>query len=214
MSLPTLLLLAAGISALLAIAAEERTAGRHPAFYALKPLTTTLILAAVWATPAREPIYAQWIVAGLALSLCGDIALMFAGDRAFIAGLGSFLIAHGVFVAAFHSSHGWLAPPLWSLLACVPALAFFGWLIPRTGPMKGPVVVYGLSLLAMALVAAARAQVVDDRAAWLASIGAFVFIVSDASLAVRQFQRPYRRAQALILSTYWTAIGLLALSVG
>jgi len=92
---------AAAVSALLAIAAdwEER---RHPAFYLLKPLTTALILgAALSLTPASGADYRLIIIVALALSLLGDICLMFEGDGWFTGGLGSFLLAHVGFIVAF-----------------------------------------------------------------------------------------------------------------
>ena len=97
----TLFLCAAGVSALVAIWAEERRAGRHPAFYLLKPLTTLLILGAAATAPGADEAYRNWICAALLLSTAGDIALTREGDRAFMAGLGSFLVAHGLFVWAF-----------------------------------------------------------------------------------------------------------------
>src|SRR5689334_5870984 len=91
---------AAAISGLLAIAAdwEER---RHPAFYALKPVTTILILGIVLAATPASAEYRQWIAVALVLSLAGDICLMFPGNAWFIGGLGSFLVAHFAFAAAF-----------------------------------------------------------------------------------------------------------------
>lgn len=207
-----MLLSAAALSALLAIACEERRGGRHAAFFALKPLTTLLILAAAASAESADPAYRQGICIALALSMCGDIALMFAGNAAFMAGLGSFLIAHGVFVWVFLAD-GAAAPPLWTAVVVLAALAYFVWLLPRTGPLKIPVVIYGVVLVAMSLVAAGRLEWRQDSSGLLALGGALVFLVSDSALAACQFWRPYPRAQTLILSTYWTAIALLAASV-
>src|SRR5271156_3085314 len=91
---------AAAVSALLAIAAEGEQR-RHPAFYLLKPLTTVLILAAALnLTPLSGAAYRQTVVIALALSLAGDICLMFEGEAWFAAGLGSFLLAHIGFILA------------------------------------------------------------------------------------------------------------------
>lgn len=207
-----MLLSAAALSALLAIFCEERRAGRHPAFYVLKPLTTLLILGAAASAEGADPAYRQGICIALALSMCGDIALMFAGNAAFMAGLGSFLLAHGLFVWVFLAD-GAAAPPLWTGAVVLAALAFFVWLLPRTGPLKIPVVIYGLALVAMSLVAAGRLEWRQDSSGLLALLGALVFLASDSALAACQFWRPYPRAQSLILSTYWAAIGLLAASV-
>ncbi|MGH8517486.1 MAG: lysoplasmalogenase [Panacagrimonas sp.] len=210
---PAVFLGAAALSALLAIASEERAAGRHPAFFLLKPLTTLLVLGAAATAPDADPAYRAWICAALVLSMCGDIALMWPGNAAFVTGLGSFLVAHGLFVWAFLVDGGDTLPPMWSAVPVLAGGAFFIWLLPRTGPLRLPVIVYAVALVAMTLVAAARSQVRDDVSGALAAAGALLFLFSDSSLAVRQFHGPYPRAQALILSTYWLAIAGVATSV-
>lgn len=209
----TVLAAAAGLSAVLAIAAEweER---RHPAFYLLKPLTTALILALVAQLPhAAGAAYRQWVLVALALSLMGDICLMFKGDLWFAAGLGSFLVAHLFFILAFVGglAPGW--PPAWTTLLLLYGLALGAWLLPRAGALRIPVAVYCLVLLGMALGAALRLRQLGGQAAGLAVAGSLVFVLSDSLLAIRQFGGPYRGAQALILSSYWAAIGLIAASV-
>lgn len=212
MTLTMFWLIAAALCALAAIACEERAAGRHAAFYVLKPLTTLLILGAAWTAPGADPQYRLLIVAGLLLSTCGDAALTRSGNVAFLAGLGSFLLAHLLFVAAF-ALQGFNAPPPWIALPLVVALAFFAWLLPRTGPLRVPVLVYGATIVAMCAMAAARHDARGDVSGLLAVIGALVFMASDSALAVRQFHGAYPRAQLLILSTYWVAVGLIAASV-
>jgi alkenylglycerophosphocholine hydrolase len=204
-----LFLVLATSSALLAIACEERRGGRHRAFYLLKPLTTLLVLLAVAAAPGEFAAFRTWVCLALLLSMLGDIALMFEGERAFLAGLGSFLGAHLLFVWAF-LLEGRAIPPPWSLLPLMAGLAFFLWLLPRTGALRVPVMVYGAALSGMMLAAAARAELRQDVSGWLAAAGAVVFMVSDSALAVRQFRGPYPRAQTLILASYWLAIGLVA----
>jgi uncharacterized membrane protein YhhN len=204
---------AAAVSALLAIAAdwEER---RHPAFYLLKPLTTALILgAALSLAPASGAGYRLIVVAALALSLLGDICLMFEGDGWFTAGLGSFLLAHVGFIVAFLKGVTLALPPAWTLLPLLYGLGLCAWLLPRAGSLRIPVALYCLVLLGMTLAAALRLQALAGRPALLAVGGALLFVVSDSSLALRKFAGAYRGAQALILSTYWVSIGLIAASV-
>ncbi|HIC51136.1 MAG TPA: lysoplasmalogenase, partial [Candidatus Marinimicrobia bacterium] len=43
--------------------------------------------------------------------------------------------------------------------------------------------------------------------------GAVLFLISDGLLAINRFMRPFRVAQAVILTTYFTAQWLIALSV-
>ena len=210
-SASSLFLIAAALSAGAAIVSEERKAGRHVAFYALKPLTTLLILGAAAFAGDADPAYRNWICAALLLSTCGDIALLRSGSAAFVAGLGSFLVAHGLFVWAF-LLEGLAPPPPWTALPIAMALAFFVWLLPRTGTLKLAVIVYAVALLGMTLAAAARAELRGDSSGGLAVTGALLFMLSDSARAVRQFHGPYRRAQLLILSTYWLAVGLVAAS--
>jgi alkenylglycerophosphocholine/alkenylglycerophosphoethanolamine hydrolase len=206
---------AAALSAAAAIAAdwEER---RHRAFFALKPLTTLLIIGVAATAPLSLP-YTQWVLVALALSLCGDVFLMFgdgarASDRAFIAGLVSFLLAHLAFVWAF--AQGLRAPELpgWLAIVVFYAVGLLLVLLPRAGALKLPVLAYCRVLAAMVFAAAARHASFGDTSSLLAVLGALLFLVSDSLLGVRRFVGRFRGAQALILSTYWGAIGLIAAS--
>ncbi len=202
--------IAAGISALMAIVADwnER---RHFTFYVLKPLTTLFIIGLAATVP--EGNARALMLLALVLSLAGDICLMFEGQGWFIGGLSSFLLAHLAFIPAL--LHGVDSPslPLWSVGLVVWGLGFFAWLLPKTGQLKPAVLVYGTVLLALALAAIARWNVAPTESARFALIGALLFVVSDSSLSIRKFVGPYYGAQALILSTYWAAIGLMAYSL-
>lgn len=203
----TIFAASAAVTALLAIAADwnER---RHASFYLLKPLTTLLIL--LMAAQAAPGDLRTLMLCALGLSMLGDICLMFAGNVWFMAGLSSFLLAHLAFIPVL--LHGVASPmlPWWSALIVVWGLGFFAWLLPKTGPLKIAVVIYGTVLLAMALSGIARWQALPDVASVWALTGALLFVISDSSLSVRQFNGRYRGAQALILSTYWSAIGCIA----
>lgn len=201
---------AAVISALAAIAADwnER---RHFTFYVLKPLTTLFIIGLAATVP--EGTARTLMLLALVLSLAGDICLMFEGQGWFMGGLGSFLLAHLAFIPALLYGVDSPSLPLWSAGIVVWGLGFFAWLLPKTGPLKIAVLIYGTILLGMALAAIARWHVAPTDSARFALIGALLFVLSDSSLSVRKFVGPYKGAQALILSTYWAAIGLMAYSL-
>ena len=76
-----------------------------------------------------------------------------------------------------------------------------------------PVLVYVLTIGVMAWQAAERWARAEDASALLALVGALFFVVSDSALAMNRFRKPFRSAQALVLSTYYTAQWLIALSV-
>ena len=207
---------AAATSALAAIAAdwEER---RHRSFFVLKPLTTLLVIG-IAASIAWEGAYAKGVLVALSLSLFGDVFLMFgdgarASDRAFVAGLASFLLAHLAFVWAFAQGLGAPDLPGWLAAVVFYAGALLFVLLPRAGALKLPVLVYCLVLAAMVFAAAARHETLGDADSLRAMLGALLFMVSDSLLGWRRFVGRYRAAQALILSTYWGAIGLIAWSV-
>ena len=201
---------AAALSAFMAITADwnER---RHFTFYVLKPLTTLFIIGMAASVP--EGGARSLMLLALVLSLIGDICLMFSGQGWFMGGLSSFLLAHLAFIPALLHGVPGLSLPLWSAGIVVWGLIFFAWLLPRTGALKPAVLVYGAVLMAMALAAIARWHVAPTALADCALAGALLFLLSDSALAVRQFVGTYRGAQALILSTYWSAIGLMAYSL-
>lgn len=197
-------------SGVLHIAADYRGARRLA--YAFKPLTIALLIASVAIAPGADGVFAALIAAGLALSMAGDIFLMLPRDH-FMAGLVSFLAAHVVYVVAF--SRG--VPLGRSAWTFVPYLLLAGVLLtilwPRLGRLRVPVVIYVAVLIAMAGQAASRAVTMQTTPAIFAAAGGALFVASDAILAVNRFHRPFRAAQALIMSTYVAAQSLIALSV-
>lgn len=197
-------------SAVLAILSAYQK--RRLTHYLFKPLTVVLIiLIASQSKHATTPFYRQAIIAGLILSLVGDIFLMLPQDR-FIPGLVSFLFAHVFYIVAFTRESGG-ALSFWTL---VPFL-LYGCLMlrvlwPNLGKLKLPVLIYMAVILAMGWTAAGRRLLTEQGGSLLAFLGAILFIASDSALALDKFRRPFRSAQLLILSTYFTAQWLIALS--
>ncbi len=206
---------AIAVSAAAAIAAEwNGQAGRHRSFYLLKPLTTLLIIALAAVTTAHTPpAYRYWILVALLFCVAGDICLMFSGQGWFVAGLTNFLIGHALFIAAFVQGLANIDLPWWALFWGIYSIAFAVLILPRTGALKIPVLVYMGVIAAMVCTALVRYQVFGSLSALLALCGASLFMLSDSALAVRQFIGPYRFAQPMILSSYWLAVGLIAISV-
>ncbi|HEY0973086.1 MAG TPA: lysoplasmalogenase [Solimonas sp.] len=208
------LAVAVAVSALLAIVADWNET-KPRAFLVLKPLTTILIAGIAALAPESE--YRTLILLGLGLSLLGDIALMFASNAAFLTGLSSFLLAHLVFMWAFLAGIATWTIPWWAYGFVVYGLLFAAVLLPRAGGLKIPVLLYGAILMGMAITASIRWQGLGGDTGLLALIGASLFVISDSALGARKFLGRYRGAQGVILSTYWSAIALIAasaLSVG
>lgn len=212
MPLPSLLLTAAiAVSATVTVWAEHR--GTRRIVYLFKPLTTALILVLALAAPdALGERYRLLVCAGLVFSLAGDVFLMLPRDR-FVAGLASFLVAHLLYIAAFAPR-----PPAFEAPGVLLVLVFCGIGLLRAlwddlGRLRVPVVVYAAALLVMAWQAAERRAVLGTEPALLAAVGAGLFVVSDSVLAWERFAAKHRYGQVVVLSTYFAAQWLIAMSV-
>jgi uncharacterized membrane protein YhhN len=208
--LVNILTVLAYVSAFLAILAVYQN--RRLTHYLFKPLTIVfIILIALQLKYPISSLYRYMILAGLLLSLAGDIFLMLPRDY-FIQGLASFLIAHLFYIAAFlHESGRSL-----SLWGAIPFLIYGGLMLrvlwPYLGKMRLPVMLYMLAILLMGWTALSRWMLTGQPGSLLAMFGALAFIASDSLLALDKFKGRFRSAQFLILSTYFTAQWLIALS--
>jgi uncharacterized membrane protein YhhN len=213
--MPTLILSPLiALAALATIRAEYR--GPRRQVYLCKPLTTIAILALALARAVPEPRpYAVAILAGLTLSLAGDIFLMLPQDR-FIAGLVSFLLAHIAYIVAFAGTDGAPLSRRSALLLLPPLLhgvVVYRRLLPHLGALRLPVLVYMLVIVAMAWRALDRWATWRDGASLAAALGALLFVASDSILAFDRFAGRFAPAQAIVLGTYFAAQWLIAISV-
>jgi len=212
-TLQTGLAAAAVLVAVLAIRAHYLEDRQHWQVYAFKPLATLLILALALSLSPARPDYQWAIAAGLLLSTAGDVFLMLPRDR-FVAGLASFLLAHLCYLRAFSIEVPFGA----GLLLWLPFFAAGGMVVALVWPglkpaLRGPVVVYVIVIAAMAGQATGRWYAAGSAVALAAAVGAGLFVVSDAVLAIDRFRWPFRAARAVTLSTYWAAQLLIAISV-
>ena len=148
----------------------------------------------------------KFVLAGLGMSWLGDVALLGKSERALPAGLGSFLVAHGCYLAAFAKRRrgGALNAP-WAVATYALAWAALNAvLFPRTGRLRVPVIVYGTALAAMAVAA------LDTDEPAIAAGGA-AFFLSDSILALRTFGEAQSRiADSAVMLTYTAAQALIA----
>lgn len=181
--------------------------------YIFKPLTLLLIFAIVWLAP--HPVsahYRQFILIGLGFSLFGDTFLLFP-NRWFLPGLFSFLITHICYITAFAKDLSGDVSLLLIVILSAAAILFTGATWKHLGSVRVPVIVYAVVLLVMVGSAAELNIQVSNPGALIGLGGAVLFLISDGILAVNRFIKPFRAAQAVILSTYFTAQWLIALSV-
>lgn len=150
------------------------------------------------------------LVAALALSALGDLFISRDGVAAFLAGLGSFLLAHAAYVALFWGVIGG-ASALSPIVAGVFALYSIGmlrWLWPHLADMKAPVCAYIAVIYAMGVTAAAA-----PVALWPIIAGAALFVISDSVLAAETFvfkHKPRPWTAPVIWSSYYASQVLIA----
>jgi len=203
--------LLAAVSGALHISSEYR--GPRALGYVTKPLTTSALIAIAWLAPGAAPEpYRELIVLGLIFSLAGDVFLMLPSDR-FLPGLVSFLIAHLLYIAAFSGVDGFQLSPLPLAPFALASAVLLRLLWPHLARMKLPVLFYVGVIVTMGWQAAAQWSLVAETWALLALLGAILFTISDAALALNRFRAPFASAQATILTTYYLAQWLIALPV-
>lgn len=147
----------------------------------LKTLPVLLLACHAWFTQSQG-----LLVVALVLSALGDAFLAYKGERAFMAGLVSFLLAHIAYGALFVSLSDLpvIFAEIWRVIAALISIIsialFVAYLREPAGKLAPAVFVYGLAILAMALLSLA----VPSAAVF---IGAALFMSSDAVLSVQTF---------------------------
>lgn len=188
--------------------------GNHRLVYVFKPLSTALLVPlALGAAHDAGSTYVVWIIAGLLLSLAGDVFLMLPADR-FREGLASFFLAHVAYLAAFSTDSGWFAHGAPYLLYALAGAALLPRLWPGVPPvLRIAVLLYVVVLLLMAAQAGSRALELQTLPAAAAALGGLLFVVSDTVLAWNRFRAPVWAAPVLVHASYFPAQWLIAVSV-
>jgi uncharacterized membrane protein YhhN len=197
------------LSAVLAIAAAPWALDQRWLAFVFKPLATVLIIVFALGRGHDEPVVRRWVIAGLVLSLEGDVALLWPKEG-FLPGLVSFLLAHLAYLVAFTRVRRFAATPLPFVVYAVVAGAILALLWPGVpAPLRLPVLLYVLALASMAAQAAVLWRAGLPRGGVLA-LGGALFVLSDALLATNRFGTPLPMASLWILASYWAAQGCIA----
>lgn len=171
------------------------------------------ILAVALAARRDRSRLVRWTIIALAMSWLGDtVPRFFDGNAAFLAMVGGFLLAQIAYIVAFRPfaatsilrlRRGWLAVYAAVFVALLAAC------LSSAGVLAPAVVVYGVLLVAMAVLATGL-----NGITW---IGGALFLASDALIALRTFADWWPLTGALqgfvIMSTYFAAQLLLSLGV-
>ena len=194
--------------------------------YVWKPFTMVVIIALAFLGADWGNAWHQWLLAGLVLSLVGDVFLVLPSDR-FLAGLVSFFAAHVCYIVAFVDQGASDTPGIvhfsveigersghaTSVAVALGAIGVVAVAVLRRGVLASgglgllvAVVCYITVILAMIW----RAALSND--AWVFA-GAALFLISDAVLAWNRFIKSSLAAELTVMVTYYTAQLFLAFSL-
>lgn len=156
----------------------------------------------------------RWLAAGLAFAWIGDVLLMGSGDAFFLGGLAAFLVMQICYIVAFTRIPGPGLVRAWRI-AVIPYLAV--WVVLNVlvssgvGALRIPVLVYSAVIVLMALAALDLVIRVPSRLGWRVALGALVFVVSDAVLAMTAFGPLESSAltSTIVMSTYLVAQAMI-----
>ena len=153
---------------------------------------------------------------GLALSLIGDVLLMFVdiSPHFFTGGLLAFLLAHVMYVLVFLKRRNKKKNAIpFILILLVYSAGLFYLLKDGLGAMLIPVTIYMLVILSMATTAFLRKNIVNSLSYILVFVGAICFMASDSLLALNKFHQPLPLADISIMLTYALAQYLIVLGL-
>jgi len=182
----------------------------------LMPLLAAWLIAYWRAGRSRGPLpnELRWLLVGLGFAWLGDLLLMGDGDLFFISGIAAFLLMQVSYIVAFTRVRGPGLVRAWKI-ALVPYVIV--WLVlnilvsPGVGALRIPVLVYSVVLITMAFAALDLVIRVPRDKGWRVAIGAAVFVVSDACIALTAFG-PLSDSPALsafVMATYIVAQALI-----
>ncbi|MCL4394923.1 MAG: lysoplasmalogenase [Chloroflexi bacterium] len=183
---------------------ERSTNGRLPR--PVRILLSLSLLAAVsviWASGARSPAYAQWVLWGMFASFVGDLimARLIPLPNRLIGGMAAFAVAHACYITAYLVTINRASFTL-SLDRLVTGLSFgvglygvisvLGWLLVIRNPEKSRSVnvgalLYGMWIGVMASFALALAYTLGG-AFWLTAFGGLAFVASDFIIGVTEIR--------------------------
>lgn len=190
--------------------------------YFSKPLITVgLLMYLLASTKAIEgSLLRKSMAAALVFSMLGDFLLLF--PNLFLYGLGAFLITHLCYILAFKLTQNHGFNPLninfvrtffYNLPIYIPA-AFVYFLIRKNLlELQIPVIIYIMVITMMVTMARERFRRTNVASFWQVLIGALLFLVSDAIIALNRFYQPIQDSGILVMGTYIVAQLLIVMGI-
>lgn len=185
-----------------------------PLIFATKPML--MIILSLWfylETKEKSSSFTRYTLGGFIFSIFGDTFLMFnengiGGEIFFLLGLGSFLITHLFYVAAFLSwnktktgfveQNKWLFLPFAVFLFLNTAFLWKG----ISADMKIPVILYSSAIVAMAMSCLNLKTKIPKQAFQILFGGVLLFLISDTFIGINKFHTTLPSARILIMVPY------------
>jgi uncharacterized membrane protein YhhN len=202
--------------------------GNMTGVYVSKPLLMPLLCLLMWVN-RKSGIKSETrlVTFGLVFSMFGDIFLMFRREDLFVFGLGSFLVAHLLYVFGFRTVQRFgkaftLKERLFYALPFLLFVSVFLYVLhkpildnPLTKELLAPVIVYASVISMMGYFALQRCRGVKKHGFTAVFTGAMLFIISDSVIAINKFlyEGNFPEAQSIIMITYGAAQYLIAYGV-
>lgn len=181
--------------------------------YIWKPGTMVLIILLAITESGLSSAFSYLVLFALLFSLFGDVFLL--REEWFVHGLASFLIAHILysigFVVAFDLTITFTTGSLLIILMMI-AILFFLILQPNVRKNGGRVLLLAVAGYITVITTMVGLSIMTGVSILITA--SILFFISDAVLAFNKFVKRFQLADYMVMSTYFTAQLLFAISLG
>jgi uncharacterized membrane protein YhhN len=203
------------------LAGSDRNAARRLRYVTKPLLMPALTTAFASATRDHHDGLRQGTVVAQAFSWSGDVALLGQGERAFLAGVGSFLAAHVAYISGFLTARDRHSDPS-PLRGTGPRAAAATWLVGaplmslaagrKDARFRVPIAVYATALASMFAASTMLDRQLPKEARGKVIAGTSLFLLSDSILGAREFllEGDSRVLNSAVMATYTVGQWLIA----
>lgn len=181
--------------------------------YIWKPGTMVLIILLAMTESGLSTAFSYLVLFALLFSLFGDVFLL--REEWFVHGLASFLIAHILYsigiVVAFDLRFTFITGSLLIILMMI-AILFFLILQPNVRKNGGRVLLLAVAGYITVITTMVGLSIMTGVSILITA--SILFFISDAVLAFNKFVKRFQLADYMVMSTYFTAQLLFAISLG
>jgi uncharacterized membrane protein YhhN len=202
------------------LAGSDMNAARRLRYVTKPLLMPALTTAFASATRDHHDGLRRGTVVAQAFSWGGDVALLGQGERAFLAGVGSFLAAHVAYISGFLTARDRHSDP--SPRGTGPRAAAATWLVGaplmslaagrKDARFRVPIAVYATALASMFAASTMLDRQLPKEARGKVIAGTSLFLLSDSILGVREFllEGDSRILNSAVMATYTAGQWLIA----